>query len=473
MRRICCFLVLSLLLSAGAPALAAGPFQYESERLGFSLTVPSLPVADIVVEESETGVAFFHRPSQALWGGLLGTIQVVSPRGDFFQAQYRTPAYQVLAMGKDRIFLWKSPGGGMNAGGEALAGFAKAAQVLTPENLRKCLTPAEADSWPALSTAQHRPYLPVESNALRPNAPLTRGELAEMLFALLDAANKADAGESRFSDIPGGADGQAVNYLASYGILSGYGDGTFRPERPISRAAFAALLHRCQFAAPVGRYGDQPESSDVPDTHWAKDYIDSAAVLGWMTGDADGRFRPEDPITRAAAVTAINRVLGRDATHRAVEPGQPVFGDLDASHWAYKNLLEAAGLLATTALPPVEAGPVSLPGDIAVSQRFFFNSRDGLALGHGEDTAFALLQTRDGGKTWTDFFENPTHCAAHLPADRFPTQQSLLGAVVSAQLRFATPDTVELTVWYRPYESIYATDFVAAWQTSIGTEDLR
>lgn len=126
----------------------------------------------------------------------------------------------------------------------------------------------------------------------RPNAPLTRGELAQMLYTLLDAGNKADSYQSPFSDTAGKDCTQAVAYLASYGILTGYADGTFRPDAPISRAAFAVLLHRCQFAAPVWQYGEEFVFADVPAGYWAETYIYSTKILGWLQGGTDRLFHP-------------------------------------------------------------------------------------------------------------------------------------------------------------------------------------
>ena len=133
-----------------------------------------------------------------------------------------------------------------------------------------------------------------------------------MLYTLLDAGNKADSYRAPFSDTAGKDCAQAVAYLASYGILTGYADGTFRPDAPISRAAFTVLLHRCQFAAPVGQYGEEFVFADVPAGYWAETYIYSTKILGWLQGGTDGLFHPEREITRAEAVTAINRMLGRD-----------------------------------------------------------------------------------------------------------------------------------------------------------------
>lgn len=505
MKRLSCFLLVFLMFIAVIPAAAIEPFHYESKTLGFSLTVPGLPNEEIAVEEYETGVKLFHAPSQKKWGGLIGSIEEVSPRSKFFSEKYNDPAYQVLAMGEDRIFLWKSLGGGVDTGDEMLEAFTEASSALCPDNLRKYLTPTHPDDQPVLNTTRHLAYLTAEQGLVRPDASLTRGELAEMLYTLLDANNKDRSSENSFSDVAGKSCAQAVGYLASYGILSGYPDGTFRPDDPVSRAQFAVLLHRCQFIPSVGRYGDSSDFSDVPDTYWAEDYLYSADILGWMTGDSNGLFHPERKITRAEAVTAINRMLGRDESHTDVEKGLNPFSDLDAGHWAYGNILEAAGALPDASSedfkPKSEALPketsaysfisetdgwavsesqlcrttdggktwskLGKPLSFAVSGVYFFNSQDGLLLGSSADSPCILQQTTDGGKTWSDFLADQTALNLHFPAEQFPTEKSMMESIVSAELRPAGKDAVYLTIRYQPYESIYILNFEAVKQTAI------
>ena len=162
---------------------------------------------------------------------------MVSPRSDFFSGHYDDMAYQIIAMGKNQVFLWKTPGGGAPTGGDSLDAFRRVSSAFSMENLRKGLAPAQPDGWPKLQTTRHLAYLPVSGGLARPGAPLTRGELAQMLYTLLDAGNKADSYRVLFSDTAGKDCARAVAYLASYGILTGYADGTFRPDAPISRAA--------------------------------------------------------------------------------------------------------------------------------------------------------------------------------------------------------------------------------------------
>lgn len=503
-RLCCCFLALLLLLSAAPTASAAQALTYESDALGFSLTLPGLTDKDVALEERPGGLDVYHVPSRAQFGGLMGSIVVVSPRSAFFSGGYDAPAYEILAMGTDRVYLWHTPGGGAATGGDVLEDFRRVSALLTMDVLRSNLRPVQPDSLPVLSARQDLPYLAAENGTVRPDDPLTRGELARMLYALLEADNKDHAFANPFPDVTDAATARAAEYLASYGILSGYGDGTFRPEEAVTRAVFAVVLHRCQFAAPVGRYGEGDDFSDIPDGFWAKPYLDSALTLGWMSGYDDGTFRPSMSVTRAQAVTVLNRVLGRDASHTTLPEGGSPFSDLPADHWACANVLEATG-----ALPEVPSGIVTppestLPGDtdaafflspaegwavcgtalrhttdggstwrtvrqplpLAASGLFFFNDRQGVLLGTDAQGAWQVLKTLDGGETWQDLIATSIW-NMDLPTQAFPRDQDFWKAVVSAQLRPAGTDAVYLTVRYTPYESMYARNFTAWAQCTI------
>ena len=193
MKRISILLAICLLL--GIPAQAAAPalFQYQSSQLGFSITVPGVRQGEVIAEETDTGVNFYHVPSREKYGEEIGSVVVVSPRSDFFSGHYDDMAYQIIAMGKNQVFLWKTPGGGTPTGGDFLDAFRRVSSAFSMENLRKGLAPAQPDGWPKLQTVRHLAYLPVNGGLARPNAPLTRGELAQMLYTLLDAGNKADS----------------------------------------------------------------------------------------------------------------------------------------------------------------------------------------------------------------------------------------------------------------------------------------
>ena len=112
MKRISILLAVCLLLSIPAQAAAPAVFQYQSSQLGFSITVPGICQGEVIAEETDTGVNFYHAPSREKYGGEIGSVVVVSPRSDFFSGHYDDMAYQIIAMGKNRVFLWKVPGGG-------------------------------------------------------------------------------------------------------------------------------------------------------------------------------------------------------------------------------------------------------------------------------------------------------------------------------------------------------------------------
>ena len=133
MKRISILLAICLLL--GIPAQAAAPalFQYQSSQLGFSITVPGICQGEVIAEETDTGVNFYHAPSREKYGGEIGSVVVVSPRSAFFSGHYDDMAYQIIAMGKNQVFLWKTPGGGAPTGGDFLDAFKHVSSTLLDE----------------------------------------------------------------------------------------------------------------------------------------------------------------------------------------------------------------------------------------------------------------------------------------------------------------------------------------------------
>ena len=133
MKRISILLAICLLL--GIPAQAAAPalFQYQSSQLGFSVTVPGIRQGEVIAEETDTGVNFYHAPSREKYGGEIGSVVVVSPRSAFFSGHYDDMAYQIIAMGKNQVFLWKTPGGGAPTGGDFLDAFKHVSSTLLDE----------------------------------------------------------------------------------------------------------------------------------------------------------------------------------------------------------------------------------------------------------------------------------------------------------------------------------------------------
>lgn len=133
--------------------------------------------------------------------------------------------------------------------------------------------------------------------------------------------------------------GQAVAVLAKLDILNGYADGTFQPNKNITRAEFATVASRFDKLETGSK-----TFSDVPDTHWAYAAIASAAAKGWVGGYEDGTFRPERAIIRAEVVKLTNAVLDRvcDKAYADANANQLAsYVDLTAQHWAYYDLVEA------------------------------------------------------------------------------------------------------------------------------------
>ena len=175
----------------------------------------------------------------------------------------------------------------------------------------------------------------------RPGNSITRAEISMILFRLLDSAEKYAPKTNNFSDVSTGWYAQAVSYLASRNIVTGYPDGTFRPNAPITRAELTAIVSRFFELHEA----DTLTFSDVSDLHWAIAYINNAVARGWVIGFEDDTFRPNNATTRAEAVTMLNRVLVRRPNPDTVNyhlDGKQLFTDVNSSHWAFYDIMEAA-----------------------------------------------------------------------------------------------------------------------------------
>jgi len=163
-----------------------------------------------------------------------------------------------------------------------------------------------------------------------------------ILFRLINSENKTGPHPSHFSDISYNSwYALAVNYLASRNIVFGFPDGTFRPNQPITRAELTAAMSRFFYVTDTGANN----FSDVPPNHWATPYINIAHNKGWIIGFPDGTFRPDNVMTRAEAVTIINRVLGRIPNPATIDyhlSGVMIFNDIIPVHWAFYQIMEAA-----------------------------------------------------------------------------------------------------------------------------------
>lgn len=169
-----------------------------------------------------------------------------------------------------------------------------------------------------------------------PDEPLKRSEAAQMINTLL---REKPPVTKQFSDVKGKPCEQAANALYSAGLLQGR-DGRFEPEAALTRAELAAILYR--FCEKIG-LEPVCSFSDVPHTHWAYRSIAALTAHGWITGYDDGTFRPEQALTRAETAVLMNRFLGRKpdlATIRTAE-GVRIFLDVACDLWAYGDIMEA------------------------------------------------------------------------------------------------------------------------------------
>lgn len=133
---------------------------------------------------------------------------------------------------------------------------------------------------------------------------------------------------------------EAIGFMTEKGIIKGYEDGSFRPEAAISRAEFAAIASRFDQLTE----GNDNRFFDVPADHWAVASIDSAAAKGWVSGYPDGSFRPERKITRSEVVSITNIMLDRFADKEFVRSHLSEmihFKDLTEDNWAYFPIMEA------------------------------------------------------------------------------------------------------------------------------------
>ena len=191
-----------------------------------------------------------------------------------------------------------------------------------------------------LNTTDHYAYIAgYEDGTVRPDGNITRAEVATIFFRLMTDEYRETcwSTSSGFTDVTAANwYNNAISTTANAGWVSGYPDGTFRPDAYITRAEFATIAAR--FLSDV--YGGTSMFTDISG-HWAEDYINRAAAAGWINGYADGTFRPNAYITRAEAVTLINRMLDRapDANHLLADMVR--WPDNPETAWYYADIQEA------------------------------------------------------------------------------------------------------------------------------------
>ena len=236
---------------------------------------------------------------------------------------YDVPAGQTPGRVPDRQGIWEDDSGAVVEPREVC--------VVADTDFTLCKDP-EANPLPG-------PLLAGVEGCFAPDGTLTRAEAAETAAALLLNGDEQPRRTVSFSDLsPADEAWNAVQLAASYHLLEGYSDGSFRPEAAVTRAEFISLLWRIS-----GLEGAEPAFPDVPEGHWAAAAIGSAAEQGWVTGYPDGRFYPEAPVTRAEAAAILRRYLGCRLQSEEIAgalAGQWIWRDVPEGHWAFEDITE-------------------------------------------------------------------------------------------------------------------------------------
>ena len=209
-------------------------------------------------------------------------------------------------------------------------------------------------SRPSLNTKDHYGYIigyPVDyytgqpttdqtKKPVRPEGKITRAEVATIYFRMLtdESRTKFWSQSNAYSDVKAGDwFNNAVSTLSNAGIIAGYEDGSFRPNGYITRAEFATIAARFFDVT----YNGKDLFPDISG-HWAKDYINQAANKGFVNGYEDGTFKPDRNITRAEAVTLVNRTLDRHPDKSHFTKDMLVWPDnMDQTKWYYADMQEA------------------------------------------------------------------------------------------------------------------------------------
>lgn len=192
---------------------------------------------------------------------------------------------------------------------------------------------------PELEKGDHFAYIVgYEDGTVRPENNITRAEVATIFFRLLtEESREAYYSEvNAFTDVSDGDwYNNAISTLVNADIITGYTDGSFRPDAYITRAELAAIASRFDDIS-----GGETRLTDI-DGHWAEELISSAYNKGWVDGYPDGSFRPDQNITRAEVMTLVNRVLERAVDQDGMLDDMVTWSDNQPSSWYYEAVQEA------------------------------------------------------------------------------------------------------------------------------------
>jgi len=219
--------------------------------------------------------------------------------------------------------------------------------VITPPNNNITIQPPSIPLGQIPLTPYHHAFLVgFSDDTVRPRQLITRAEVATIFFRLLDdgVRTKQWSQDNPFSDVNiNNWHNNAISTMTNLELLQGLPDGTFQPNRPITRGEFVAIMAR--FVDDTGMDLSDHAFDDIRG-HWAEHYIHVLAELDWVRGNGAGSFRPNDHMTRAEAAAATNRMLNRIL--ESPESKQGAYGEIrwfsdnmDESSWYFLYMKEA------------------------------------------------------------------------------------------------------------------------------------
>ena len=194
---------------------------------------------------------------------------------------------------------------------------------------------------PKLNTSDHFAYVQgYPDGTVKPAGNITRAETAAILFRLMDDASRKTyySTKSGFRDVASSSwYNTYVATLNNAGVITDSSNGYFRPNEAITRAELAAMLAKFSETTGAANY-----FNDVSAKYWAANAIAICAKLGWITGYPDGTFRPDKNVTRAELMAMINRATGRaPKSADAFLPGMKTWIDNTSDKWYYLDVQEA------------------------------------------------------------------------------------------------------------------------------------
>jgi hypothetical protein len=317
--------VLYTLTVVNGTVMTAGPY-----RFGETITIsadPPLP-GEVFERWTTNGGGTFGSANA-------GVTTFVMPGGNaVITANYRNISTPSPPRGNDSISIGSSSDAGIY-----IIGNAGIDEEKKPENISE---PPEIN--------EHIAYVRgIGENLFAPDLNLTRAEATQMFYNLLSGGDVKTT--KKFPDVPDEAwYAKAVNTLAALDILKGFPDRNFYPGNIVTRAEFITIAIRFMNISVDNNKGGDSQAikfDDVPETHWAYDFINLGAEYKWIIGYGDGRFEPDRKISRAEAVTIINRILKRYPDKSYIDNIKNHnslirFSDVPKTHWAYYDIMEAA-----------------------------------------------------------------------------------------------------------------------------------